>query len=257
MCPISVSGRGADTMRNRPLPTISNADRAFAESLVLYEDSDIIVFDKPSGLAVQGGGGVTKSLDDLLVAFAKSNGKKPRLVHRLDRGTSGVLIVARTRPAAAFLSEEFSARRAMKTYLALVQGTLPEAWEGVFDQPLVKVEEGGRPRMLAARPGRKGSQQAVTGWRILSRSGRYALMELKPETGRMHQIRAHLMSAGCPILGDHLYGTGRTSADRLMLHAQSLKIGVPGGGRRQFTAPVPSEFLALAGELDLDVSVLA
>ena len=82
-------------------------------------------------------------------------------------------------------------------------------------------------------------------------------MELKPETGRMHQIRAHLMSAGCPILGDHLYGTGRTSADRLMLHAQSLEIGVPGGGRRQFTAPVPSEFLALAGELDLDVSVLA
>ena len=169
-------------MRNRPLPDISAEDRAYAHSLIIYEDSEVIVFDKPSGLAVQGGGGVYQSLDDLLVAFAKSNGKKPRLVHRLDRGTSGVIIVARTKPAAAFLSDEFASRRAQKTYLALVSGRLPERDAGVFDQPLVKVEEGGRPRMLIAKPGRKGSQEAVTHWRILSRQGEHAVFGLKPET---------------------------------------------------------------------------
>ena len=241
-------------MRNLPLPDISAEDRAYAHSLIIYEDSEVIVFDKPSGLAVQGGGGVYQSLDDLLVAFAKSNGKKPRLVHRLDRGTSGVIIVARTKPAAAFLSDEFASRRAQKTYLALVSGRLPERDAGVFDQPLVKVEEGGRPRMLIAKPGRKGSQEAVTHWRILSRQGEHAVFGLKPETGRMHQIRAHLMGAGCPILGDHLYGSGARSADRLMLHARSLEIALPGQGRQTFSAPVPIAFAELARQLGLHLS---
>lgn len=240
-------------MRNRPLPDISAEDRTYAHSLIIYEDSEVIVFDKPSGLAVQGGGGVSQSLDDLLVTFAKSNGKKPRLVHRLDRGTSGVIIVARTKPAAAFLSDEFASRRARKTYLALVSGRLPERDAGVFDQPLVKVEEGGRPRMLNAKPGRKGSQEAVTHWRILSRQGEHAVFELKPETGRMHQIRAHLMGAGCPILGDHLYGSGPRSADRLMLHARSLEIALPDKGQQTFSAPVPTAFAELAGQLGLQL----
>ena len=240
-------------MRNRPLPQISSEDRTYAHDLVIYEDSQVIVFDKPSGLAVQGGGGVSRSLDDLLVAFAKSNGKKPRLVHRLDRGTSGVIIVARTRPAAAFLSEEFASRRARKTYLALVHGSLPEGNSGVLDHPLVKVEEGGRPRMLIARPGRKGSQQAVTHWRLLSRAGDRAVLELKPETGRMHQIRAHLMGAGCPILGDHLYGSGARSADRLMLHAWSLELAVPDKGSKTFVAPVPDAFRSMASQLGLAI----
>ncbi len=240
-------------MRNRPLPDISAEDRAYARRLVIHEDASVIVFDKPSGLAVQGGGGISKSLDDLLVAFAKSNGKKPRLVHRLDRGTSGVIIVARTKPAAAFLSEEFSSRRTGKTYLALAGGSLPEGDAGVFDQPLVKVEEGGRPRMLIARPGRKGAQTAVTHWRILSRQGEYAVFELKPETGRMHQIRAHLLGAGCPILGDHLYGAGARTADRLMLHARSLDITLPDDGRQTYTSPVPPEFVELAGQLGLQL----
>jgi RluA family pseudouridine synthase len=240
-------------MRNRPLPDISAEDRAYACGLVIYEDPNVIVFDKPSGLAVQGGGGVSKSLDDLLVAFAKSNGKKPRLVHRLDRGTSGVIIVARTKPSAAFLSDEFAARRAHKTYLAIAGGDLPDEEEGVFDQSLAKVEEGGRPRMLIAKPGRKGSQDAVTRWRILSRQGDHALFELMPETGRMHQIRAHLLGAGCPILGDHLYGAGARTAGRLMLHARSLEIGIPDDGRRTFTAPVPTGFRDLVRQLGLQL----
>jgi tRNA pseudouridine32 synthase/23S rRNA pseudouridine746 synthase len=240
-------------MRNRPLPDISLEDRAYAQGLVIYEDSQVIVFDKPSGLAVQGGGGVSQSLDDLLVAFAKSNGKKPRLVHRLDRGTSGVIIVARTKPSAAFLSDEFASRRASKTYLAIASGRLPESDAGVFDQPLVKVEEGGRPRMLIAKPGRKGCQDAVTRWRILSRQNDHVVFELKPETGRTHQIRAHLMGGGCPILGDHLYGSGARSADRLMLHARSLEIALPDQGRQTFRAPVPTAFVEWAAQLGLQL----
>ena len=232
--------------RNRPVPEVSAEDAAFIRDLILYEDDQVIVFDKPSGLAVQGGGGVNRSLDGLLAAFAKSNGKRPRLVHRLDQGTSGVVIVARTQPAAVFLSEEFAARRAKKTYLAVVQGKLPAEMTGTMNADLVKVAEGGRPRMIAAKPGRKGALSAVTAWRILSRQGDAALVELHPETGRMHQIRAHLSIAGIPILGDHLYGTGAVGAPRLMLHALKLEIRHPDGGERVFEAAVPADFAQIA-----------
>lgn len=237
--------------RNRPLPKISAEDAAYIRGLVIHEDDQVIVFNKPSGLAVQGGGGVTRSLDGLLVAFAKSNGKRPRLVHRLDRGTSGVVIVARTRPAAAFLSEEFASRRAKKTYLALVRGTLPEAEQGAINSALVRVEEEGRPRMIAAKPGRKGAQAAVTDWRALARHGDVALIEAAPQTGRMHQIRVHLASAGMPILGDRLYGTGADGASRLMLHASRLEITHPSGKPMVFEAPLPEDFAALAAQLGL------
>jgi tRNA pseudouridine32 synthase/23S rRNA pseudouridine746 synthase len=237
--------------RNRPVPKVSREDAAFVRGLVIYEDDKVIAFDKPSGLAVQGGGGVSRSLDDLLAAFAKSNGKRPRLVHRLDQGTSGVLVTARTQPAAAFLSEEFAARRTEKTYFALVRGTLPSLSEGTLDAALAKVEEAGRPRMIAAKPGRKGAQAAVTHWRIRARKDDVALIELRPETGRMHQIRAHLSIAGMPILGDWLYGTGAEGAPRLMLHAARLVIRHPDGNRTSLEAPLPEDFIKLAGKLGL------
>ena len=237
--------------RNRPVPKVSAEDAAFARELVIYEDDKIIVFDKPSGLAVQGGGGIDRSLDELLAAFARSNGKRPRLVHRLDRGTSGVVVTARTQPAAAFLSEEFAARRTEKVYLALVRGVLPPEDSGTLDTRLVKVEEGGRPRMIAAKSGRNGAQAATTHWRILARNGDAALVEARPETGRMHQIRAHLSIAGMPILGDWLYGMGAESAPRLMLHARRLAIRHPDGDVMQFEAPVPKDFAAQVSELGL------
>jgi len=237
--------------RNRPVPQISAEDATFVRSLIICEDDQVIVFDKPSGLAVQGGGGVGRSLDGLLAAFAKSNGKRPRLVHRLDQGTSGIVITARTQPAAAFLSEEFASRRTQKTYLALVRGALPETEAGTLDTALVKVEEAGRPRMIAAKPGRKGAQSAVTHWRVLARQGDAALIEARPETGRMHQIRVHLSIAGMPILGDHLYGTGANGAARLMLHAAKLSINHPGGEARTYAAPVPEDFRLLAEKLGL------
>ena len=228
--------------RNRDIPSLSAEAAALARSLLIHEDAAVLAFNKPSGMASQGGGGVGQSLDDLLWAFAKSNGKRPRLVHRLDLGTSGVIIAARTQPAAAFLSAAFAGRDTQKTYLALVKGKIPQAEHGVIDAALVKVEEGGRPRMILAKPGRKGAQIARTGWKILARNGNQALMQLSPETGRMHQIRVHLMSLGCPILGDGLYGEGQATGARVMLHAARLEVPHPEGGTLALEAPVPDDF---------------
>src|SRR5215470_12978686 len=117
---------------------LSAEDANYARSLVIREDAHILVFNKPAGLAVQGGSGVARSLENLLAAFAKSNGKRPRLVHRLDRETSGVIVAARTKPAAAFLSEAFAGRDAKKTYLAIVCGGPPDPRDGEIFLPLKK-----------------------------------------------------------------------------------------------------------------------
>lgn len=241
--------------RNRGVPAITAADIAFVRAMVLHEDNSIIAFNKPAGLAVQAGSGVAGSLDELMAAFAKSNGKRPRLVHRLDQGTSGVIVAAKTQPVAARLSEAFSGREVHKTYLALVKGRLPPAESGRCDAALVKVEEAGKARMILARPGRKGAQAACTRWRVLARYGPFGLMQMSPETGRMHQIRVHLMALGCPILGDALYGEGRATAPRLMLHASRLELPHPEGGKRVLEAPVPADFQASAAAAGLQAGL--
>ncbi|MGA1343497.1 MAG: RluA family pseudouridine synthase [Hyphomonas sp.] len=241
--------------RNRDIPVISPADTARVRAMVIYEDNSIIAFNKPAGLAVQAGSGVAGSLDELMAAFAKSNGKRPRLVHRLDQGTSGVIVAAKTQPVAARLSEAFSGRDVQKTYLALVKGRLPPAETGLCDAALVKVEEGGKARMILARPGRKGAQGARTRWRVLARNGPFGLMQMSPETGRMHQIRVHLMALGCPILGDALYGEGQATAPRLMLHASRLELPHPEGGKRALEAPLPADFQASAAAAGLQAGL--
>lgn len=241
--------------RNKAIPALGAADIAFVRTMVLHEDNSIIAFNKPAGLAVQAGSGVARSLDDLMAAFAKSNGKRPRLVHRLDQGTSGVIVAAKTQPVAAKLSEAFAGRDVQKTYLALVKGRLPPAETGVADAALVKVEEGGKARMIIARPDRKGAQAARTGWRVLARNGQFGLMQMAPETGRMHQIRVHLMSLGCPILGDALYGEGQATAPRLMLHAAKLELPHPEGGKLVLEAPLPADFQASAAALGLQAGL--
>ena len=241
--------------RNRAVPDISPEDTAFVRAMVLHEDNSLIAFNKPAGLAVQAGSGVALSLDDLMAAFAKSNGKRPRLVHRLDQGTSGVIVAARTQPVAAKLSEAFAGRDVQKTYLALVKGRLPSAETGVADASLVKVEEGGKSRMIIARPDRKGAQAARTGWRVLARQDEFGLMQMAPETGRMHQIRVHLMSLGCPIIGDALYGEGQATAPRLMLHAAKLDLAHPEGGRLVIEAPLPEDFCAAAAAAGLQAGL--
>jgi 23S rRNA pseudouridine955/2504/2580 synthase len=232
--------------RNRDVPVLSAEETAMVRAMVIHEDNSLIAFNKPSGLAVQAGNGITQSLDTLMAAFAKSNGKRPRLVHRLDQGTSGVIVAAKTQPVAAKLSEAFAGRGVKKTYLALVKGALPAAEHGVADAALVKVEEGGKSRMILARPGRKGAQAARTAWRVMARNSEHGLLEMAPETGRMHQIRVHLLSLGCPILGDALYGEGRATAPRLMLHAARLELPHPEGGTVSLEAPLPDDFRAAA-----------
>jgi 23S rRNA pseudouridine955/2504/2580 synthase len=210
--------------RNKPRPIISRDDDVFIRSLILYEDADLIAFNKPSGLPVQDGRGIDRSLDSLLGAFARSNGKRPRLVHRLDAGTSGLIIVAKTQPAAAFYSEAFAGRRVKKTYLAVV----------------------GRARMIVARPDRKGALPSKTAWERLQANAGVAALRLTPETGRMHQIRIHLSHLGCPILGDPIYGNGSADAPRLMLHAFSLETDRSSGGTLTLSADIPSDFSAIA-----------
>lgn len=224
-------------MKNRPIPNLSDAQKAMVRALILYQDEFLIAFNKPSGLAVQTRGNRGTSLDFLLWAFARSNGKRPHLVHRIDAGTSGVVIAAKTKPAMTFLSTEFSERRVKKTYLALVSGDVPDADAGACDAPLLKT---GR-RVVVSEP-EQGGDTALTHWQILARHSKYAMIQVRPHTGRMHQIRAHLAHLGCPILGDTIYGTGADSAQRLMLHAASLEITLPSQEKRALEAPVPEAF---------------
>ncbi len=240
-------------MRNRPVPVMTDADKAFVRSLVSYEDAAVLAFNKPSGLPVQSRGNKARCLDELLWAFARSNGKRPRLVHRIDAGTSGLVIAAKTQPAAAFLSSAFEARRVSKCYLALVSGTIPQIDAGMVDAPLLKLQQPDRPaRSMIAPPDTEDAQAAQTRWAILARAQQYALIEARPVTGRMHQIRAHFAHLGMPILGDPIYGGGEQTAPRLMLHAASLELPHPDTKNIKLEAPVPSDFAALQSQLGLN-----
>lgn len=233
-------------MKNRPIPHLTEAQKAQIRGILIFEDDSLLAFNKPSGLAVQTRGNRGTSLDHLLWAFARSNGKRPHLVHRIDAGTSGLILAAKTKPDTAFLSQEFAERRVEKTYLALVSGTLPETDTGRCEVPLLKT---GR----SVQPGRldQGADRALTDWRVLARAGGFALIEARPQTGRMHQIRAHMAALGCPILGDPIYGAGTLTADRLMLHARRLAFRGPDQMDRVLEAPIPPEFEAKRQALSL------
>ena len=235
--------------RNRTIPHLSDVDRDFVRGLVLHEDAALLAFNKPSGLPVQTRGNRGRTLDHLLWAFAKSNGKRPRLVHRLDAGTSGVILAGRTKPAAIALSEAFAKRTVEKTYLAAVEGR-PEGSSGRCEGRIVK---DGRRVSVTPKPG--VGDEARTDWRVLRpQSDSHTLLVAVPYSGRMHQIRAHFADMGCPIVGDPIYGApdSRPEKDReraedkpqrLMLHAWRLDIPHPDGGRIQLEAPPPEAFL--------------
>lgn len=227
--------------RNRPIPSLTEPESDYVRALLAYEDEAILAFNKPSGLPTQVRGNRARNLDHLLWAFAKSNGKRPRLVHRLDAGTSGILLAGRTQPAAAALSEALASRTAEKTYLALVSGALPKDDHGRIDAPILRAEVDGRDEIRAGDP--KG-KPARTDWQVLARSGNAALLTLRPQTGRMHQLRVHLSHIGCPILGDDKYGGA--PAGRLMLHAASIALAHPAHGDLvTLRAPVPEDFAAI------------
>lgn len=229
---------------------------ALARAMLIHEDAHLLVFNKPAGLAVQGGSGVSRSLEDLLGAFAKSNGKRPRLVHRLDRDTSGVIVAARTKPAAAFLSQAFAGRDVAKTYLSIVCGGAPDPAQGEIALALKKASRKGLDVMEIAHAGDAGAQNALTRYRTRSATAGAALLELNPETGRMHQLRAHCAAMGRPIAGDGKYGglfnIGGAEFPGLMLHAAALDIPHPAGGRRVFEAPPPAAFASALHALGLE-----
>lgn len=237
---------------------ISSDEADYVRSLVIHEDAHMLVFNKSVGLAVQGGSGVTQSLEDLLAAFAKSNGKRPRLVHRLDRDTSGIIIAARTKPAAAFFSEAFAKREAHKAYLAIVCGGAPAPTEGEVALSLKKVSRKGLDVMEIAREGETGAQAALTRYRTLGATSSAALVSLSPETGRMHQLRAHMAALGRPIAGDGKYGglfhLAGVEIPGLLLHAAALDLPHPDGGRRQFAAEPPPAFVQAIRSLGLEAA---
>lgn len=209
-------------------------DRDFLHQLIVYEDDALIAFNKPFGLAVQGGEKTSRHIDGMLGAL-EAKGGRPRLVHRLDRDTGGVLVVARTRADAAALASAFERQSVEKTYWALVVGA-PRPREGVIDLALAKrslgVESRDRERMV---PIAEGAKRAVTDYRVVDEAGRRAaFLALRPRTGRTHQLRAHCAAIGAPIVGDFKYGAAAARldgvAEKLHLFCKTMTIPHPRTG---------------------------
>ena len=240
-----------------PAVALSPEEIAFVRSLVIFEDDHILALNKPAGLSSQGGRGQVHTLDELLWAFAKASGNRPRLVHRLDRDTSGVILTARTKPAAGFLGKALMGRRVRKTYLAIVAPGAPQPTHGLIETPLRRDEQGREAYMRICAADHADAETARTRYRTLSTGQGAALVELSPETGRMHQLRVHLASIGHPIAGDSRYGGALMLAGspvpRLMLHAAALEFPHPGGGKRRLVAPPPQDFRAVAANAALAI----
>jgi len=222
---------------------LSSEDIRFARSLTLYEDDEVLILNKPAGLAVQGGTKTSRHIDRLLSAWGEGL-SRPRLTHRLDRDTSGVLILGRTAAAAARLAQAFARRTAHKTYWAIVEG-VPRPAAGVIDLSLAKTGLADRQRITPAAWGEEGAQSAATEYATLARSAAAAAaawLALRPLTGRTHQLRAHMLALGHPILGDRKYATSSSLALSaglpLQLHARRLVIPHPSGGLIDITAPL-------------------
>ena len=231
----------------REIPTVSDRDAAEIQSLVIHQDDHVIVLNKPPGLAVQGGTGTERHIDGMLDALRFGFEDRPRLVHRLDKDTSGLLLIARTGQAAKRLAESFRQRETEKLYWAVVVGVPPQK-EGAIDLPLAK-RPGARDREMMQVDKEEG-QKALTHFRELDRlAKRAALLALWPRTGRTHQLRVHCAEIGCPILGDGKYGgeeallASVADARRLHLHARRLLLPHPSGkGELKVTAELPPHF---------------
>ena len=229
--------------------SLTPRDEAFIKSLVIYKDDNIIVLNKPSGLAVQGGTNTLRHIDGMLEALKFEKPEAPRLVHRIDKDTSGILVLARDRKNAELLTAAFKKHDLQKTYLALVKGC-PKADAGEIKAPLLKAGE----KSQVSAEGKK----AVTRYRVLDHAGsKFALVEAEPLTGRTHQIRAHLEYLGTPIVGDDkYYGEKREKfavlKDKLYLHA--YKIDLSGiYDKVRITAALPEHFAEALEVLGLQI----
>ncbi|MGA8820235.1 MAG: RluA family pseudouridine synthase [Xanthobacteraceae bacterium] len=234
--------------------------RAFLKSITLYEDDDVLVFNKPMGLAVQGGSGTTRHLDGMLEVLRDAHGQRPRLVHRLDKDTAGCLLVAKTRFAAAALAKTFRSRSARKVYWALVAG-VPKVQQGRVSTFLAKEEREDESIMRIARHGEKGASHAVTYYAVVETSGPLlAWLSLKPVTGRTHQLRAHMSHIGHPIVGDPKYFSIENwelpggMQNKLHLLARRIVVPHPRGGAIDASAPLPPHMQQSWNLLGLDAT---
>ena len=222
---------------------LTEDEERYVRDMVILENAHAFVLNKPPGLATQGGTKTNQHLDRLLDGLADERGR-PKLVHRLDKDTSGALLVARTARAAGHFAKAFSGRTARKIYWALVAGD-PHGEDGTIDAPLAKQPGTGGEKMHVSE---EHGLPAKTRWRVIDRAGnRAAWVELQPLTGRTHQLRAHMAAIGHPIVGDAKYGgadaflTGGISR-KLHLHARRLRIDAPEGGKIDVTAELPAHF---------------
>ncbi len=240
----------------RPVRPVSAADAARLRAMVLHEDDQVIALNKPAGLAVQGGSKTTRHIDGMLAALARG-GERPRLAHRLDRDTSGVLLLGRTAAAAAALARAFATRQARKTYWAIVLG-VPRPPQGQISGFMKKgAGPGGREVMVQARHGDPDALFARTNYAVLARAGqRASWLALRPETGRTHQLRLHMAGLGHAIAGDRKYTCDRPElgglAPQLHLHARAITLPHPDGSLLQVEAPLPAHMRAAFDALGFD-----
>ena len=222
---------------------LASKDMGSLADRILYMDKQVIVIDKPPGLATQGGSGLNKHVDGMLDSLQYEKPTRPKLVHRLDRDTSGVLLIARTALAASGLSASLALRDTSKVYWALTRG-VPKQKHGVVKGALAKEGTRGKDERMTVSED-EDAKFALTEYAVMGTAGtEFAWVAARPITGRTHQIRVHLASLGTPIVGDFKYGGTDARAkgeiaDKLHLHARSIDIGRPDGGRLQATAPLP------------------
>ena len=204
---------------------------------ILYEDDDCVVINKPAGLLSHSKGAFNPEATVatwLSTRFSGMGGERVGIVHRLDRATSGVMICAKTPEATTWLQKQFSTRKVTKHYMAIVDGVI-EPEEAIIDIPI-----GRNPKEPSTFRTDINGKPAVTHYKVLKANDNLSLVDLKPETGRTHQLRVHLNYLGHSIVGDSLYGG--IKADRMYLHALSLDIVLPDKQRQHFEAPLPKEF---------------
>jgi 23S rRNA pseudouridine955/2504/2580 synthase len=237
--------------RQRHVVALDEGQKRDFQATVLYRDDAVIVLNKPAGLASQGGKGIAVHVDGMLDALTFGGDERPKLVHRLDRDTSGVLVLARTARAAQKLAAGFRGRDVEKIYWALLWG-VPPVLEGRIDLALVRVDGEGSSRAEPAEKGDKDADRALTAYKIIDYAGKkFAWAEMQPLTGRMHQLRAHALALGTPIVGDAAYGAAFAEgfAPQLHLHARRLKIMHPDGGTLSVEAPLPPHMKQAFGHL--------
>ena len=244
----------------KPKIVVNEQDRDFIRSLILYEDDAVLVLNKPHGLAVQGGSGTKRHIDGLLKNLPNRKGEVPRLVHRLDRDTSGCLLVAKTRGAASHLGKVFTSRAARKIYWAVTAG-VPNPAQGRISCFLAKRGKGDGEQMEVVGNGEPGAQHSLSHYSVIDRAGQnFAWVSLKPVTGRTHQLRVHMQELGTPIINDPRYfelenwnwSKPEGLGDGLHLHARRLSVPLPSGKRLDVTAPLPDHMETSFAQLGFD-----